>query len=709
MEPITLILIGLALVVCAYMSWNIGANDVANAMGTSVGSRALTLKQAVIIAAIFEFCGAFFAGDAVTDTVRKGILAVDFSADYVDEDFSQDLAFGFIAAMMAAATWLTVATRFGLPVSTTHSIIGGILGIGLVLEVKHPDAGGLIDWAVVQKVVMSWVASPLMGALLGFFSYMIIKKTILDSEKPIQRSRWLAPILAFPTFFVLGLALQFKALKGFFGKAESNGWIADKYDWLPVKENGVFNPFADNAWFPINSLVLAAVIGTFASLCLYQVLRKINIEEEHRGFRGVERIFVWLQIITAAYVAFAHGANDRSNAIGPMAAVWQVLSSDSQQLLDKAPIPIWLVLLGSAGIAIGVMTWGWRVMETIGKKITDITPTRGFAAEFGAATTILVFSMPFLAVPVSTTHTLVGAVVGVGLAGGAKAVDFRVFGKIAMSWVASVPVAAFGAVVLFVASGGEDLNMIVLLPLSFIAVGLAIWKSGGEVHVEDALSDVGGDGHAITPFELFHQHAQEVEKTVEHMLEAVNQACDGEDPSDSIQNTIDAELIADNVKAEIRRMALHDMRFGVHVGVDDFLYMVTRQDRIADYAQNVAEQLNFRPLFDDKKAKKMLKGMAKSVAETVAKYEDTVEALRDFTISGQTKAAEIKLAELIREVNIKEHETDVVEAEAAGYVFTNGDDEPLAAMHMYRVLQRLDDVANACEKAANAFLPILNK
>lgn len=709
MEPITLILIGLALVVCAYMSWNIGANDVANAMGTSVGSRALTLKQAVIIAAIFEFCGAFFAGDAVTDTVRKGILAVDFSADYVDEDFSQDLAFGFIAAMMAAATWLTVATRFGLPVSTTHSIIGGILGIGLVLEVKHPDAGGLIDWAVVQKVVMSWVASPLMGALLGFFSYMIIKKTILDSEKPIQRSRWLAPILAFPTFFVLGLALQFKALKGFFGKAESNGWIADKYDWLPVKENGVFNPFADNAWFPINSLVLAAVIGTFASLCLYQVLRKINIEEEHRGFRGVERIFVWLQIITAAYVAFAHGANDRSNAIGPMAAVWQVLSSDSQQLLDKAPIPIWLVLLGSAGIAIGVMTWGWRVMETIGKKITDITPTRGFAAEFGAATTILVFSMPFLAVPVSTTHTLVGAVVGVGLAGGAKAVDFRVFGKIAMSWVASVPVAAFGAVVLFVASGGEDLNMIVLLPLSFIAVGLAIWKSGGEVHVEDALSDVGGDGHAITPFELFHQHAQEVEKTVEHMLEAVNQACDGEDPSDSIQNTIDAELIADNVKAEIRRMALHDMRFGVHVGVDDFLYMVTRQDRIADYAQNVAEQLNFRPLFDDKKAKKMLKGMAKSVAETVAKYEDTVEALRDFTISGQTKAAEIKLAGLIREVNVKEHETDVVEAEAAGYVFTNGDDEPLAAMHMYRVLQRLDDVANACEKAANAFLPILNK
>lgn len=707
MEPITVVLIGLALVVCAYMAWNIGANDVANAMGTSVGSRSLTLKQAVVIAAVFEFCGAFFAGDAVTETVRKGILTVDFSDGTVDAVLSQDIAFGFIAAMMAAATWLTIATRMGLPVSTTHSIIGGILGVGLILEVKHDTS--LIDWSVVQKVVMSWVASPVMGGLIGFFSFIIIKKLILESDNPVDRSRWLAPVLAFPTFFVLGLALQFKALKGFISRADSEGWIESKYDWLPVKEDGVFYPWADNAWIPINSIMLAAVIGAVSSLVLFMVLRRIDITEEKRGFRGVERIFVWLQIITAAYVAFAHGANDRSNAIGPMAAVWQVLSSDTGELAAKADIPLWLILLGSAGIAIGVMTWGWRVMETIGKKITDITPTRGFAAEFGAATTILVFSMPFLAVPVSTTHTLVGAVVGVGLAGGAKAVDFRVFGKIAASWVASVPAAAFGAIVLFVASGGESINMIVLLPLSFMAVGYAIWKSGGEVHVEDALSDVGGKGHSITPFELFHEHAKTVEKTVEHMLEAVNMACDGEDASEAIQNTIKAELKADNVKSEVRRLALNDMRMGVQLSLDDFLYMVTRQDRIADYAQNVAEQLAFRPLFDDDEAKANLKKMAQAVADTVASYEDAVESLRDFTISGQTKAAETKLAELIKEVNLKEHEADVIEASAAAYVFTNGDDQPLAAMHMYRVLQRLDDVANACEKAANAFLPILNR
>ena len=317
---------------------------------------------------------------------------------------------------MAAATWLTIATRYGLPVSTTHSIIGGILGVGLILEVKHDTS--LIDWEVVRKVVMSWIASPLMGGLLAFFSYMIIKKTILDSENPIDRSRWLAPILAFPTFFVLGLALQFKALKGFISRADANGWIEDKRAWLPAKEDGVFDPWADNAWIPINSVMLAAFIGAISSLVLYMVLRRIDITEEKRGFRGVERIFVWLQIITAAYVAFAHGANDRSNAIGPMAAVWQVLSSDGGQLMEQAPIPLWLILLGSAGIAIGVMTWGWRVMETIGKKITDITPTRGFAAEFGAATTILVFSMPFLAD--NSVGTVVGAVVGGALGNAGK-------------------------------------------------------------------------------------------------------------------------------------------------------------------------------------------------------------------------------------------------------------------------------------------------
>ncbi|MDP6639801.1 MAG: DUF47 family protein [Candidatus Poseidoniaceae archaeon] len=706
METVTIIILGLALLVCAYMAWNIGANDVANAMGTSVGSRALTLKQAVIMAAVFEFCGAFLAGDAVTDTVRKGILQVDFNT--VTPEFSHDLAFGFIAAMMAAATWLTIATRLGLPVSTTHSIIGGIIGVGLILEVKH-DMDDLIDWGVVYKVVLSWIASPLMGGILAFFSYYIIKRLIMDAENPEARSLWLAPILAFPTFFVLALALQFKALKGFFSNLQSKGIIADKYDWLPVKENGIFNPLAENAWFPINSLILATIIGSLASLALYSVLRRIDINDEKRGFKGVERIFVWLQTITAGYVAFAHGANDLSNAIGPMAAVWQVLG-DGGEITAKASIPIWILLLGSVGIAIGVMTWGWRVMETIGTKITDITPTRGFAAEFGAATTILLFSMPFLAVPVSTTHTLVGAVVGVGLAGGAKAVDFRVFGKIAASWVASVPAAAFGAIVLFVASGGDDLNMIVLLPIAFLTVIYGVWKSRNELVDKESYSDFSnreGD-FARTPLELFHDHAISVEDTVDRMLEAVNKASSGEDASAEIDATIASELASDDLKNDLReRMLAHEFR--LMVSMDEFLHMLSRQDRIADYAQNVAEQLSFRTLYGDKEALENLKEMGVAVKATVSAYEDAVEALKDLSLSGMTKANKEVLSELIRVVNLKEHEADEVESKAASHVFSSGDEEALAAMHMYRVLQRMDDVANACEKAANAFLPILHR
>ena len=694
------------ILVCAYLAWNIGANDVANAMGTSVGSRALTLKQAVIIAAIFELIGAFFAGDAVTDTVRKGILVVDFNNQVLVDAISNDLMYGFIAAMMAAAVWLTIATRYGLPVSTTHSIIGGIVGVGLVMEVQHETS--LIDWAVVEKVAMSWVASPVMGGLFAFFTFWIIREAILDTSDPEARARWMAPILSIPTFFVLCLALQFKALKGFFTKAQNNGWIENKYDWLPVKENGSWNPMMDNAWFPINSLILAGIVSIIAAVTLAYILRNYDFKGEKEGFHGVERIFVWLQVIAAAYVAFAHGANDRSNAIGPMAAVYQVLSNGGQ-LEAVAEVPTWLVLLGSVGIAVGVVTWGWRVMETIGSKITDITPTRGFAATFGAATTVLIFSMPFLAVPVSTTHTLVGAVVGVGLAGGAKAVDFRVFGKIIASWLASLPAAGFGSIVIYVAVSSDPIKMLIVIPIALAMVIYVVWSTrDGEVFVDDALADAGGDAEkgSLTYFELFHTHAVAVEDTVNHMLEAVNNAADGKDPSEAIEATISAELNADNVKNDLRRR-VGSGKWNLLMRSDDFYHMLARQDRIADYAQNVAEQLSFRPLYDNVEAKTLLKEMAQAVAKTAATYEDTVEALRDLTLSGYTRAGREKLGGLIDDVNLAEHESDLVESQAAGFVFSIGEDDPLAAVHMYRVLQRLDDVSNACETAANAFLPIV--
>ena len=451
------LMIFLAILVAGYMAWNIGANDVANAMGTSVGSGALTFRNAIIAAAVFEFLGAFFAGDAVTDTVRKGILNFE-EADLAI--YSTELKYGFIAAMFAAALWLTTATKYGLPVSTTHSIVGGILGIGLYVAPEH------VDWAVVTKIIMSWVASPLLGGILAFTTFNIVKKVIMDVENPVERSRIMAPILALPTFFVLGLALQYKAMKGLIGRLDTEGYI-DKVNWLPAKEGTTFNIFEEGAWLPLNSLLLALFIAVIASSVLYWILKDYEFEET--GYQGVEKIFVWLQVITACYVAFAHGANDRSNAIGPMAAVWQIYEQDVLQ--SEAVVPTWLILLGSAGITLGVMTWGARVMVTVGKKITHITPTRGFAAEFGAATTVLIFSMPFLAVPISTTHTLIGSVVGVGLAGGTSSVDFKVFGKIAASWVASIPAAAFGSIILYIIFGLNEtrfiLSVTIILSLIF--------------------------------------------------------------------------------------------------------------------------------------------------------------------------------------------------------------------------------------------------
>ena len=297
---------------------------------------------------------------------------------------------------------------------------------------------------------------------------------ILDTEDPIERSRWMAPILALPTFFVLSLALQLKALK-----------YVLPGSWLPSNDCAEGLGFIDSLGpcLPANSLMAALVLALFCSTILYAILRKYEFEET--GYLGVETIFVWLQVITACYVAFAHGANDRSNAIGPMAAVWQVFKAGS--LGPEAEVPLWLVLLGSFGIVIGITTWGYRVMKTIGEKITRITPTRGFAAQFAAATIVLIFSMPFLAIPISTTHTLVGSVVGVGLAGGASSVDFRVFGKIAASWVASIPAAGFGAMILYVIFGLDETRFIVSVLIIMSVISWLLYHSirtGPKVEIE---------------------------------------------------------------------------------------------------------------------------------------------------------------------------------------------------------------------------------
>ena len=394
---------------CVYMAWNIGANDVANAMGTSVGSHAISMKQAVLLAAVFEFAGAFLVGGHVTNTVRKGIVSTE-----VFQGSPEVFVLGMLSALLAAGVWLNLATFLGLPVSTTHSIIGSIVGFGLLV-------GGLsaIHWGKLGSVVMSWVISPVCGGAVGWITFTFIKRTVLTSWNPVRAARRVVPILIFPVAMILVLSMLYKGLKNL------------KMDV----------PFSQ-------AFIIALVVGACAyyGMKIFLSAKLRNVPRKRvDAFKQVENIFAYLQVGTACYVAFAHGANDVANAIGPFAAIVAVFKSGD--LAMKVPVPMWVLALGGAGIVVGLATWGYRVIETIGKKITSITPSRGFSAEFATATTVLVCSK--LGLPVSTSHTLVGSVIGVGLARGMAALNLGVIRSIINSWIITIPAAAVLTVLIF--------------------------------------------------------------------------------------------------------------------------------------------------------------------------------------------------------------------------------------------------------------------
>ncbi|MCP4504072.1 MAG: inorganic phosphate transporter [Deltaproteobacteria bacterium] len=401
MDPLSIkIILGLAVIFGLYMSWNIGANDVANAMGTSVGSHALTINQAIFVAAIFEFGGAFLVGGDVTNTIRKGIFDASLFAGRPFE-----LMVGMLASLLAAAVWLQLASWKGLPVSTTHSIVGAVVGFTIV-----STGFGAIEWGKMAAIVASWFISPLCGATIAFFVFFAIRRTILDSDEPVASTRKVAPILVFILGTVLGLILFFKGLK---------------------------NLHLDITWQVTVGIALA--FGFAGSLIVVVVLRNFRAEESDSHLRQnlkVEKVFSWLQIVTACFMAFAHGSNDVANAVGPLAGIVATLNEGA--VAAKSELPKWVLALGGVGIVIGLATWGRKVIETVGKNITEMTPTRGFAAEFGACITILIGSR--LGLPLSTTHVLVGAVIGVGLARGMAALNLRVIRNIAASWFITVPV-----------------------------------------------------------------------------------------------------------------------------------------------------------------------------------------------------------------------------------------------------------------------------
>ena len=395
-------------VLALYMAWAIGANDVANAMGTSVGSGALTIGRAIIVAGCLEFAGAFLAGGHVTDTVRKGMLDMELAA--LRPEF---ILYGMLAALASAGTLLLVATRYGLPVSTTHSIVGAIVGFGAVAL-----GWEAVAWWKVGQIALSWLTSPLIGGLLAYLIFSLIRRLILDRDRPMESARRYGPVFYFYVFFIIGMLTLFKGLKNL------------KLDFeLP------------------EALLLSLGLGLIGAGLGWLFIRRVRTgpADEDGKFRRVERVFVVLQILTACAVAFAHGSNDVANAIGPLAAVVHV--AQDMDVTGKSPVEPWMLAVGGVGIVIGLATWGYRVMETVGKKITELTPSRGFAAELGAATTIVLASR--LGIPVSTTHVLVGSVLGVGLARGIDVLDLRVVGRILVSWVMTLPIAAILSVFFF--------------------------------------------------------------------------------------------------------------------------------------------------------------------------------------------------------------------------------------------------------------------
>ena len=392
-----------------FMAWGIGANDVANAMGTSVGARALTLSQAILVACIFEFAGAYLAGGEVTSTIRKGIIDPVILADSPDL-----LVFGMMASLLAAGTWLLIASFNGWPVSTTHSIVGAIVGFAAVgISV---DA---VSWSRVGSIVSSWVVSPLMAGTISFLIFRSVQNLILNTEHPFDNAKKYVPFYMFLVGFVISMVTLLKGLK----------------------HVGLSLNFEQSLTYSILIGVGIALLGTF-------FLRKVENTSQVRGdvtFDGVEKVFAVLMVFTACAMAFAHGSNDVANAVGPLAAIANVVQSGGQ-IAAKSTMPAWILLLGGVGIILGLAMLGYKVIETVGRNITELTPSRGFAAELAAATTVVLASGTGL--PISTTHTLVGAVLGVGLARGLSAIDLSVVGRIVISWVITLPVGA-GLSVLF--------------------------------------------------------------------------------------------------------------------------------------------------------------------------------------------------------------------------------------------------------------------
>ncbi|MDP7242642.1 MAG: anion permease [Rhodospirillales bacterium] len=400
----------IAIVFGLFMTWGIGANDVANALGTSVGSRALNIKTAIAVAGIFEFLGALLAGQHVTRTIRKGII--DPSGI---ESNPEVLVYGMLAALLAAAIWLLIASVKGWPVSTTHSIVGAIVGFGIV-----GIGFDSVQWSKIGSIVASWVISPVLGGAAAFLLMMSLHRLILDTPTPLRNAHKWTPVYLFMVGFVVSLVTLIKGLKHLKLELDFTG-----------------------------SLIVSVLIGLAVLAIGKARIRHVGIDDtadQVSQHEKVEKIFAPMIIFTACAMAFAHGSNDVANGIGPLAAVYGLVQTGGE-VAQKSAVPIWILVLGGVGIVLGLATYGYRVMQTIGRKITDLTPTRAFCGTISAALTVILASR--IGLPVSTTHIVVGTVIGVGLARGIAALNLAVVTRIIVSWITTLPVAGVLAAIIF--------------------------------------------------------------------------------------------------------------------------------------------------------------------------------------------------------------------------------------------------------------------
>lgn len=473
MDTSTLLII--SLIIGFYMSWNIGANDVANAMGTSVGSGSLTLTQAVVIAAVLEFCGAYFFGDRVVKTLQNAILLPTEMMSTEELKRSLIVA-GMLASLLSAGIWLQISSYFGWPVSTTHTTVGAIIGFGLVM-------GGTqcIHWRNVYMIASSWVFSPLIGGIFSYFFFTFLRRSIFYAQQPLAMAKRLTPVISGCFFGLVSCVLLFDEHREFLGITSTLKALLFPFiiavicaalthlalRRLPNGKRSVGDEhYRDpkvvrNLERAVNHLteIRGLASGEFLEqinlkieelqLISRQVALKVNYDDHSEEAKAVENIFSYLQIASAAFMAFSHGANDVSNATGPLSLIVNILHQPNVPVQALVSVDSFTLLCGGVGIVIGLITWGWRVINTVGRKITELTPTRGFAAEFGCATVVMLASQ--FALPISTTHTLVGSIVGVGMARGLGTVNFDMARKIVFSWIVTIPVGAILSICLFLA------------------------------------------------------------------------------------------------------------------------------------------------------------------------------------------------------------------------------------------------------------------